>query len=207
MKDDTQENKEIEDVQPEPALSDDPSGGELESTVDDVSFEELNEDGDPVGQVKKLKEKLKKALAERQEYLDGWQRERADFANFKKEELVRKNALMGHASEKFILDLMPVLDAFDMAMGNKEAWEKADKNWRTGVEYIYNQLVGVLEKHNVTQIGSVGLPFDPMMHESMETVPTEQKELSHTIEKVIQKGYKLGDRIIRPARVRVWEGK
>lgn len=194
MKDDTQENKEI-DVQPE----------ELESVADDVSFEELNEDGDPVGQVKKLKEKLKKALAEKQEYLDGWQRERADLANYKKDEEARRSAVSAMAREKIILDLMPVLDAFDMAMGNKEAWEKADKNWRMGVEYIYGQLVGVLEKHGVKQIGAIGEAFDPNMHESMETVPTEQKEFSHTIEKVIQKGYKLGDRIIRPARVKVWE--
>lgn len=178
-----------------------PSGAE----TDDVTFEETDESGDPVGQVKKLKEKLKKALAEKQEYLDGWQRERADFANFKKEELARKNAAMNYANEKFTLELMPVLDAFDMAMGNKEAWEKADKNWRTGVEYIYGQLVNVLANQGVKQLGEVGTPFNPMMHESVETVPAEDKAMSHLIEKVIQRGYMLGDRVIRPARVRVWE--
>jgi molecular chaperone GrpE len=193
---DTQKNQELE-VFPE----------ELESGKDDVSFEELNEDGDPGGQVKKLKEKLKVALAERQEYLNGWQRERADLANYKKDEESRRSAVTAMAREKIILDLMPVLDAFDMAMGNKDAWEKADKNWRMGVEYIYNQLVGVLEKHGVKQIGAIGEAFDPNMHESIETVTTEDAAKNHTIEKVIQRGYMLGDRIIRPARVRVWENK
>ncbi len=192
----TQKNEELE-VFPE----------ELESGTDDVSFEDVDESGDPIGQVKKLKEKLKVALKEKQEYLDGWQRERADLANYKKEEEARRAGVAAMAREKIILDLMPVLDAFDMAFGNKEAWEKADKNWRMGVEYIYTQLTGVLEKHGVKQIGEVGLPFSPIMHESMETVPTDDAAKSHLIEKVIQKGYMMGERVIRPARVRVWEIK
>ncbi len=196
MNDDTQKNEELK-VFPE----------ELESGTDDVSFEDVDESGDSVGQVKKLKEKLKVALKEKQEYLDGWQRERADLANYKKEEEARRAGVAAMAREKIILDLMPVLDAFDMAFGNKEAWEKADKNWRMGVEYIYTQLIGVLEKHGVKQIGEVGLPFSPVMHESMETVPTDEEAKNHLIEKVIQKGYMMGERVIRPARVRVWEVK
>lgn len=195
---DDSHDKELE-IRPEELEG--PTGAE----ADDVTFEETDESGDPVGQVKKLKDRLKKALAEKQEYLDGWQRERADFANFKKEELARKNAAMSYANEKFILELMPILDAFDMAMGNKEAWEKADKNWRMGIEYIYNQLVGVLGNNGVKQVGEVGIPFNPMMHESVETVPAEDKAQANLVEKVIQRGYMLGDRVIRPARVRVWE--
>jgi molecular chaperone GrpE len=201
MNDDTQKNNEELEVFPEELES------KKEEMPDDVSFEELNEDGDPVGQVKKLKEKLKKALEEKQEYLNGWQRERADLANFKKDEEARRSSVAAMAREKIILDLMPVLDAFDMAMGNKDAWEKADKNWRMGVEYIYNQLVNVLEKHGVKQIGNVGEAFDPNMHESIETVATEDSTKNHQIERVIQRGYMLGERIIRPARVRVWESK
>lgn len=206
MKDENTQNNEELEVFPEELESG------KEEIVDDVSFEDLNEDGDPVSQVGKLKkalrqaqDRLKKALEEKQEYLTGWQRERADLANYKKDEESRRSAVSAMAREKIILDLMPVLDAFDMAMGNKDAWEKADKNWRMGVEYIYNQLVGVLEKHGVKQIGAIGEAFDPNMHESIETVATDDVLKNHQIEKVIQRGYMLGERIIRPARVRVWE--
>ncbi|MCU0660631.1 MAG: nucleotide exchange factor GrpE [Candidatus Pacebacteria bacterium] len=203
MNDDEQKTTEELEVLPEELES-----GKRESAEgvsDDVSFEELNEDGDPIREVKKLKERLNKALEEKQEYLTGWQRERADLANYKKDEESRRSALASLAREKIILDLMPVLDAFDMAMGNKDAWEKADKNWRMGVEYIYNQLVNMLEKHSVQRIGKVGEVFDPNKHESVETLPTDDASKNHTIEKIIQSGYMLAGRIIRPARVRVWE--
>jgi len=75
------------------------------------------------------------------------------------------------------------------------------------VEYIYTQLNGIFEEYGVKAIGEVGEPFDPNIHQSIDIVETDKKELEHTVAQVIQKGYKLGERVLRPARVNVYEYK
>ncbi|KKP87612.1 MAG: Protein GrpE [Candidatus Nomurabacteria bacterium GW2011_GWA2_35_80] len=92
-----------------------------------------------------------------------------------------------------------------MAFSNKETWEKVDESWRKGVEYIYTQLSTIFEEYDVKEIGAVGEDFDPNIHQSIEMVPTDKKEDNHKVSLVIQKGYKLGDRVIRVARVNVFE--
>lgn len=176
-----------------------------ENSSDDVSFEETNEEGeiDARTTIKKLREKIKKLESEKQEYLDLSQRTRADYANFKKE--VESNRVMDRkfATKRFITDLLPVLDSYDMAQSNKEAWEKVDQNWRMGIEYIFAQLRSVLEGEGVTQFGKVGDTFDPHLHESMEQVSVENENDNDKIVKVLQNGYKMNEMILRPARVHV----
>ena len=92
-----------------------------------------------------------------------------------------------------------------MAFSNKEAWEKVDKNWRTGVEYIHQQFMSTLSELGVEKIDDINVLFDPKIHQSIETVNTTEKNKDHTIEKVTQIGYKMGNRIIRPARVNVYK--
>lgn len=178
---------------------------ETETTdeVEDVSFEEINEDGevDVRATVKKLREKIKKLEGEKQEYLDLSQRTRADYANYKKEVEANRVSDRKFATKHFIEELLPVLDSYDMAQGNKEAWEKVDANWRMGIEYIFNQFKTVLEGEGVKQFGKVGDTFDPTMHESIEHVKVENEKENDTIVKVLQNGYKMNDSIIRPARV------
>lgn len=171
--------------------------------VDDVSFEEINEDGevDVKRTVKKLREKIKKLEAEKQEYLDLSQRTRADYANFKKEVEANRAADRKFSTKRFVEQLLPVLDAYDMAQGNKEAWEKVDQNWRVGIEYIFGQLRTVLENEGVVQYGKVGDRFDPMLHESMENIAVADEKEDGTIIRVLQSGYKMHDSILRPARV------
>jgi molecular chaperone GrpE len=105
------------------------------------------------------------------------------------------------ATKRFIEDLLPVLDSYDMAQGNKEAWEKVDQNWRMGIEYIFAQLRTVLEGEGVTQFGKVGDVFDPHLHESLEQVQVENEADNDKILKILQNGYKMNDSILRPARV------
>jgi len=100
-----------------------------------------------------------------------------------------------------------VMDSFNIAFANKEAWEKVDPDWRKGVEYIYGQMNTIFEEYGVKEVGEVGEIFDPNIHQSIELVPTDKKEFDHTISSVIQKGYKLGERVIRPARVNIYEYK
>ncbi|HZX74179.1 MAG TPA: nucleotide exchange factor GrpE [Cyclobacteriaceae bacterium] len=175
---------------------------------EDVSFVESTEDGDVLPTkdiVKKLREDLKKARTDKDEYLIGWQRAKADYVNLQKEmDQVRKTTAL-LTKERMADSLLPVLDSFDMAFSNKEVWEKVDANWRTGIEYIYSQFKTRLAESGIEQINAVGVPFDPNLHESIESVPTDDKSKDHTVEKVLQAGYKMGEKIIRPARVTVYE--
>lgn len=181
-----------------------------EEDFQDVTFVESTEDGDALPAkdvVGKLREDLKKARADKEEYLTGWQRAKADYVNLQKEmEQVRANTSL-ITKEKIVESLLPSIDSFDMAMANKEAWESVDKNWRTGVEYIYQQIITGLSDVGVEIIDKVGIKFDPNLHQSIESVSTDDESKDHTIEKIVQAGYKIGDRVIRPARVKIYEHK
>jgi len=180
---------------------------ENEDIFEDVTFVDSTEDGDALPTkdvVKKLREEIKKLRAEKEEYLTGWQRAKADYVNLQKEEEGKRKDMRGFIVGTLVEDLLPVLDSFDMAFANKEAWEKVDPNWRSGVEYIHQQFLRVLGDNNVTPINQTGVLFEPTIHESVETVPTDDQSKDHTIATVIQSGYKMGERVIRPARVKVF---
>jgi molecular chaperone GrpE len=182
----------------------------MDSHVDDVEFEELDWVGDEKKDKQKLKdlrEQLKQVQVESRDHLTALQRSRADYVNLKKELDEVRDTTKKKTTEKVLGDFLPVLDSFDMAMGNQAAWEAVDKNWRVGVEYIYSQLKNTLENNNVEAIDQVSVDFDPNLHEPIETKETDDASLDHKISKIIQKGYKMGDRIIRPARVVVWKMK
>lgn len=168
---------------------------------DDVEYSDEN----LVDTVKKLKEKIKTLEAEKLEYLTGWQRTKADYVNAKKEDEKNRGELMKYANMNFVEELLPALDAFDMAMANRDAWEKVDKNWRAGIEYIYGQIIATLSKFGVTQENPLGLKVDPLKHNPMGTVTTEDKSKEGTVAEVIQKGYMMNGKEIRPAGVKVFE--
>lgn len=174
----------------------------------DVSFEEVNEEGevDVKTTIKKLREKIKKLESEKQEYLDISQRTRADYVNFKKEVEAARVLDRKFATKRFIEELLPVLDAYDMAKGNSEAWDKVDSNWRVGIEYIFGQLYAVLEREGVIQYGKVGELFTPELYESIELVETDDTKQEGKIAQILQSGYKMGDSILRVARVKVYSG-
>ena len=182
---------------------------ESDDADDDIVEFEYNADGeeDLKKTLKKLRADLKQVKKEKEEYLTGWQKERADFANYKKGEDERNKFHREATAERIVESFLPVADSFNLAFSNREVWEKVDQNWRTGVEYIFNQLKSALEEYGVTSFGEEGEKFDPNLHESIETIETVEKSKDHTIAKVIQKGYKQGTRILRPARVNVYEYK
>lgn len=177
---------------------------------DDVQFDEnIDEEGNSnqSALVKKLREKIKKLEEKNQEYLTGWQRERADAVNLKKRLEEEKKEFAKFAKEDITTELMQVLDSFESAFKNKEAWEKVDKNWRIGVEYIHTQLINVLSNHGVSVIDPLGEIFDPQRDEAIETVPVESEKNDHKIMEVVSLGYKLHDRIIRAPKVKVGKYK
>ncbi|MEK7129073.1 MAG: nucleotide exchange factor GrpE [Patescibacteria group bacterium] len=155
--------------------------------------------------IKKLRDKLKECEKERMEYLSGWQRAKADFINSRREDGVWKKEYMLFANEGLIGELLPVMDSFALAFSNKEAWEKTDKNWRIGVEYIYSQLSAALGEHGLVMFGAKSEIFDPSKHTALETIETDDLDKDGLIENVLQQGYILNGKIIRPAKVNVYK--
>ena len=185
-------------------MTDKDEKNEDEMTVEpETDFENAK---DPAEIARNLKEKLKGCQRERQEYLDALQRMRADFVNVQKREKDERSEFIRFSTEGIIREILPSLSSFHSAFGNKAAWEKVDLNWRMGVQYIYSQLLGVLEKNGVTLIEPrVGEKFDPVRHASVESVPVQSKDEDHSVCEVLQRGFALHGRIVEPAKVRVGE--
>ncbi|MEK7213896.1 MAG: nucleotide exchange factor GrpE [Patescibacteria group bacterium] len=176
---------------------------ESDDTLDDSVIAEET----AIGMVKTLKEKLKKAIEEKQEYLNNWQKDKAEFMNARKRDQEVQKDFARFLNESLISELIPVLDSFNMAMGNKEVWEKADKNWRTGVEYIANQLKKVLEDFGLKELNPIGLPFDPMRDEAIEHEQVDDEKKNHIVTFVISKGYELNGKVLKAPKVKVGEWK
>ncbi len=174
-----------------------------ETTTDDIVTEEETVNSEEL--VKKLREKVKLLEQEKQENLAGWQRERADFANYKKRMESEKLEVVKYANENLLGELLPVLDSFEMAFANKEAWEKVDKNWRIGVEYIHSQLVKILSENGFAEMNPVGEVFDPKFHVADEHIATNKESEDGKIVAVKKKGYMLAGRVIVAPKVVVAE--
>lgn len=175
---------------------------------DEITFDEnIDEDGehDQSALIKKLRAKIKELEVKNQEYLTGWQKERADSINLKKRLEEEKKDFAKFAKEDIATEVITVLDSFDSAFKNKEAWEKVDENWRRGVEYIHSQLINVLGNHGVSVINPLGEKFDPQRDEAVESVPVENEEDDHKIIEVLSVGYALQNKLIRAPKVKVGE--
>jgi molecular chaperone GrpE len=153
-----------------------------------------------------LRDKLKACEAEKREILEESQRTKADFLNAKRRMEEEKKRDKERVTISHIEDLIPLCDSFHMAMANKEVWEKADANWRKGIEGINAQLQNILSQNNVTAVNPLGEPFNPHRHEALSTIPVDKKEEVDMVKGVIQMGYELKRQdstteLIRPALV------
>jgi molecular chaperone GrpE len=176
--------------------------------LEDITFEEdvdleYQDESLCKDKMKKLREKLKICEKEKQEYLDGWQRMKADSINEKKRliEQVDKAKTLGKVEA--IETIIPVLDSFEMAFKG-DAWTKVDEIWKQGVEYIHKQFESALEALGVSSFAKEGENFDPQIHESIKEVKTNDKLKDNKIAKVLRQGYRNKDLIIRPAQVEVF---
>lgn len=191
-----------------------PESEEESSAADSGEYVFENEtDGDHAdadvqsqGAVKRLRENLKECMSQKQEYLDGWQRAKADMINTKKEFAKERERQRARTIEEIVADILPVLDSFDMAFSDKEAWNKVEDGWRSGVENIYNQLKSILKIHGVEEIlPKQGDDFDPQLHTSVDTEPAPDEEMVDTVSICEKVGYRLGERVIRSANVVVYK--
>ncbi len=145
-----------------------------------------------------LKRQVEEAAAKVSEYKDNWLRSQAEFQNYKKR-LDRDNELM-YASMKgdIIKKVLPALDDLERALQNRPA----EDAWANGIELIARKLQNILESEGVKRIEAEGQEFNPHFHEAISHEPNEEVESGHVIA-VVQNGYMFGERVIRPALVRV----
>jgi molecular chaperone GrpE len=164
-----------------------------------------------------LQKKVEELEKQKAEYLAGWQRERADFLNYKKEEMERIGGFMVYAGEEMISKMLPILDNFEIATrlrpddgtSARQGKEEVD-NFMQGILQIKKQLEDYLKSLGLEEIKSVGEPFDAKVHEVVEEVPAsaaatawQGKLEPGIIIDVVQKGYKINGRLMRPARVKI----
>lgn len=145
------------------------------------------------------KKELEKIIKEKDEYFSGWQREKADFLNYKKQEFERLKETLNIAKESLFKELIPVLDNFNLAQKAIPEEEK-EKNSIKGLLLIKKQLEDSLKSLGLEEIETIGKQFDPKIHEAVEEV--EGAEPGVIVEEV-QKGYSFQDKIIRVAKVKI----
>ena len=142
-------------------------------------------------------DELAKLTAERDEYLDLAQRVQADFENYRKRTVREQERLVAHAHERLVRELLPVLDDLERALGAAERHEEAQLV--EGVQLVQKALRQALAKEGLAEIATAG-EFDPHVHEALLTQPSAEVEPGSVLE-VVQRGYRLGDKVVRPARV------
>ena len=180
-------NQEVEDNNPEAV-----------ATSNDVSENTPPEAEQLSAEIDALKKRLAEAESKTSEYRDSWLRSQADFQNYKKR-LERDNELM-YTSMKgdIIKKVLPALDDLERALQN----HRPDDPWADGIELIARKLQNMLESEGVKKIEALGAEFDPKFHEAISHEPADGAKSGHVIG-IVQNGYMLGERVIRPAMVRV----
>lgn len=150
---------------------------------------------------KKSKKGLKECQKLKEEYLAGWKRARADLVNYKKGELERIGELIKYADAGMILKILLILDNFELAEEKMSGKLREDKDVK-GLLQIKSQIKDFLKSRGVEAIESVGQKFNPELHEVVAEIEAKGKEPRTIIEEV-QRGYKIRDKLLRPARVKI----
>ena len=155
---------------------------------------------DAAAAVKRLREELRRSEAEKREYLEGWQRAKADLINYKKDEARRFDALSRFAAEGLIAEVVQVLDSFDLALEHP-----MPKDLERGIILIRSQLEDILRRRGLEVLQSKGQHFDPAVHEAVGEVETDGEE--GLVAEELQRGYLLSGKVLRPARVKISKRK
>lgn len=146
-----------------------------------------------------IEAQLAKAQEEVADFRDRWMRSQAEFANARKRMERQRIMTYQDATVELTNKLLPILDDFDRAMENVPELVEAD-SWFEGMQLVQRKMEGILEKFNVVPIEAVGHPFDPNLHEAITQEPSDEYE-SGVVVRELQKGYMVGDRVIRPSLV------
>jgi molecular chaperone GrpE len=167
--------------------------GKAESQPSPSEFEE---------RVSTLEERTALLEKERDEYLNDLKRVAADFENYRKRVARDQEGLVARAHERIVKELLPVLDDLERAL--EAAAQHEEAKLEEGVRLVHRELVEALAREGLVEVETDG-QFDPHVHEALVSQPSEQEDGS--VIEVLQKGYRLGDRVLRPARVVVSQGE
>ncbi|MCA9359442.1 nucleotide exchange factor GrpE [Candidatus Kaiserbacteria bacterium] len=171
--------------------------------IEELELEEIEERS--ADKLKQLRKKLERCEEEKREILEESQRAKADFLNARKRLDEERSRDRVRHRRQHVEELLPLCDSFQMAMGNTEAWERADESWRKGIEGIHTQLLRLLDSYGVTTVDPQGETFDPYKHEAIGTEEVEDTKMQDKVVSVVQKGYEMtidgNVETIRPARV------
>ena len=149
-----------------------------------------------------LEERLAEVEREREEYLNDLKRVAADFENYRKRVARDQEGLVARAHERLVKELLPVLDDLERAL--EAAAQHEEAKLEEGVRLVHRELVEALAREGLVEVETDG-QFDPHVHEALVSQPSEQEDGS--VIEVLQKGYRLGDRVLLPARVVVSQGE
>ena len=169
---------------------------ELEETEEILDAESVEQE-----ETEALKLEIEELSQKSREYLDGWQRERAEFANYKRRMDREREMLKFNITGNVIRSYLEILDDLDLALKNKPT-EGEGATWAEGIELIYRKFITVLEAEGVETMQVEGQFFDPNLHEAISQEPNEDFESGEIIA-VVRNGYSIGERVLRPASVRV----
>jgi molecular chaperone GrpE len=153
-----------------------------------------------------LRAALEEAETRAAEYLDGWQRARAEFANYRRRQEQQRQQMQALAKANLLLQLLPVMDDLKRAL-EAVPEESEGEPWVSGVEQVQRKWQATLEQMGLSVMPvEAGEAFDPTYHEALTHEPNEEVEAGHIIQ-VVQPGYQVNDTVLRPALVRVSSGK
>ena len=170
-------------------------------TPDDQAEVAVSEEEAAASELEADLARLSQVESQRDEYLDTLRRVQAEFENYRKRVIKEQTALVDRATEGLVEQLLPVLDSFELALKNFDAAGSADtESVRKGVELVYADLLGVLEKAGLSRVEAEGKPFDPNVHEA---VMQEDGDGEPVVTDVLRTGYTLKGRVLRPAMVKV----
>jgi len=188
--------QEIEETETE-SLEENSADQDLDINTD----AELDDDGSDEGPIEVLQASLGEMTAKAEEYLDGWQRARAEFANYKKRVLRENTDIRQMARGEVIKLYLDIADDLERALQDKpETGEEG--TWADGIEIIFQKLHSRLEAEGIKPMNPLGEEFDPNIHEALMKEESDEYESGQIIE-VMQEGYWIGEKVLRPALVRV----
>lgn len=192
----------VEASEEEPAVE---TGAEAQRE-DSTAQAAVSEEGHPeeAGELESLREELESVRAREAEYLEGWQRARAELSNARKRFQREQEQAYQNAKADLLVRLLPIVDDFERAFATLPD-DQPYPTWVEGVKLILHKLRALLEQEGVAPLEAVGQVFDPFLHQALTHEPSAEVEEGHVIDEV-QKGYRVADRVLRPSVVRVSAG-
>jgi len=175
--------------------------GETDKMTTDRDQEATGDQTSEMSDPEQLRAQIQEEREKAQNYLQNWQRAAADYQNFKRRVEDERSEAARLANAALIINMLPLIDDLDRALKNVDS-HLAGLTWVDGIRLIYRKFQALLEMAGVEEIEADGQTFDPSKHEAVSQAPGEENKVIS----VVQKGYRLGDRVIRPAMVVVGYG-